>query len=196
MNLGRPINLYWAKKNIIAYRSGGQYDDDMNALTAQWWAYFKGRAVGPNDTVVFDIDDTVLSSYPEMVSLDFAYIAKFDQEFQEAANASAIPQTQLFYNQLLEKGYKIVFLTGRREPSRPATKLNLERQKFGTYSELILRAEDEYALTAQVYKSNERAELVKKGYKIVGAIGDQWSDISGNNVGYRMKVINHCYYIA
>jgi len=38
--------------------------------------------------------------------------------------------------------------------------------------------------------------LATQGYNIVGAIGDQFSDITGNNVGYAMKVINYCYIIV
>lgn len=63
MNVSLPINLEVAKDAVISYMGSGKYDDDMNALTETWWAYFSKRPAGLNDMVIFDIDDTVLSSY-------------------------------------------------------------------------------------------------------------------------------------
>ena len=51
--------------------------------------------------------------------------------------------------------------------------------------------------TALVYKSNARKKLEKSGYRIVGNIGDQWSDILGTNVGNRtFKLPNPIYYVS
>ncbi|KAG7997671.1 hypothetical protein I3843_01G221900 [Carya illinoinensis] len=51
--------------------------------------------------------------------------------------------------------------------------------------------------TAVVYKSSERRNLVKKGYRIVGNIGDQWSDLLGHHVGNRtFKLPDPMYYIS
>lgn len=48
-----------------------------------------------------------------------------------------------------------------------------------------------------MYKSAKRAELVKAGYRIVGNIGDQWSDVLGEFVGWRtFKLPDPMYYIA
>jgi len=40
LDLGRPTNLYWAKKSIEVYMdpASGQFDEDMNALSSQWFA--------------------------------------------------------------------------------------------------------------------------------------------------------------
>ena len=43
----------------------------MNAAVQKWNAYFKGRKAGDKDAVIFDIDDTVLSTYPKMREMDF-----------------------------------------------------------------------------------------------------------------------------
>ena len=51
--------------------------------------------------------------------------------------------------------------------------------------------------TAVAYKSNERKKLEQSGYRIVGNIGDQWSDILGTNVGNRtFKLPDPMYYIS
>lgn len=52
-------------------------------------------------------------------------------------------------------------------------------------------------LTAMQYKTRERTKLVKEGYRILGNMGDQWSDVLGHNVGKRtFKLPNPMFYIA
>lgn len=47
------------------------------------------------------------------------------------------------------------------------------------------------------YKSEKRTDLVEQGYRIVGNIGDQWSDLLGENVGLRtFKMPDPMYYIS
>lgn len=176
--------------------SSGLYDDDLSKLTSQWFTTFKLAAPGPNDTVIFDVDDTVLSNYEEMQRSDFGYIPKFWDEWVLSENATAIPQTRQFYQSLLAEGYKVIFLTGRRDLMYNATAANLEKQGFYEYEMIITRDPHEYALTAYDFKSRRRAALAKQGWNIVGSIGDQLSDIDGNFAGLRMKVPNYCYFVA
>uniref|UniRef100_M1DPV0 Acid phosphatase 1 n=1 Tax=Solanum tuberosum TaxID=4113 RepID=M1DPV0_SOLTU len=50
--------------------------------------------------------------------------------------------------------------------------------------------------SAVEYKSSKRMEWVKDGYRI-GNIGDQWTDLIGENVGARtFKVPNPMYYVG
>ena len=47
------------------------------------------------------------------------------------------------------------------------------------------------------YKSVERQKLVDAGYRIVGNMGDQWSDLVGAPEGDRtFKVPDPMYYVA
>lgn len=51
--------------------------------------------------------------------------------------------------------------------------------------------------TAVEYKSKERKKLEEVGYRILGNMGDQWSDLMGTNVGKRtFKVPDPMYYIG
>ncbi|KAL6006047.1 hypothetical protein ACLOJK_040092 [Asimina triloba] len=51
--------------------------------------------------------------------------------------------------------------------------------------------------TAVVYKSGKRKQLEGEGYRILGNMGDQWSDILGTNAGQRtFKVPDPMYYIS
>nr|POE55347.1 acid phosphatase 1 [Quercus suber] len=55
----------------------------------------------------------------------------------------------------------------------------------------------ESSTTALVYKSTQRAALEAEGYRILGNMGDQWSDLFGTNVGNRtFKVPDPMYYIS
>ncbi|KAI8544521.1 hypothetical protein RHMOL_Rhmol08G0303800 [Rhododendron molle] len=61
----------------------------------------------------------------------------------------------------------------------------------------VHRATLESGSTALVYKSAKRKELVEAGYRILGNIGDQWSDLFGTYVGNRtFKVPDPMYYIS
>jgi len=47
------------------------------------------------------------------------------------------------------------------------------------------------------YKSGERQKLVDAGYRIVGNMGDQWSDLVGGPEGeHTFKVPDPMYYVA
>lgn len=51
--------------------------------------------------------------------------------------------------------------------------------------------------TALAIKSSKRKELEAQGYNILGNMGDQWSDILGNNAGQRtFKLPDPMYYIS
>ena len=48
-----------------------------------------------------------------------------------------------------------------------------------------------------VFKSGERKKLEENGYRIIGNIGDQWSDLLGTNTGNRtFKLPDPMYYIS
>lgn len=51
---------------------------------------------------------------------------------------------------------------------------------------------------AVVYKSSKRKQIEEvEGYRIMGNIGDQWSDLMGTNAGNRtFKLPDPMYYIG
>jgi len=109
------------------------------------------------------------------------------------ANASAIPATRDFYQQLLVLGYKLLFLTGRNETLKNATENNLSFAGFHGYNRLVLRPPSDFRKAA-IFKSDARRILTQE-FNIVGCIGDQISDCVGGYTGYKMKVPNYCYII-
>jgi len=197
LKLGRPINLRAAKQAIKKYHQSGEYDSDLNHLTSQWTTYFTNLTAGTNDIVVFDIDDTVLSSWSEMMINDFAYIPKLFFDWINASKATAIPQTVNFFNFLRGKGFKLFFVTGRQEADRAPTERNLSQESITNYTRMIMRNSTNAGQTAAVFKAKVRQELVVvEKFHIVGTIGDQLSDMYGDYCGYRMKVPNFCYFIS
>ena len=89
----------------------------------------------------------------------------------------------------------IVFLTGRKEPQRPATERALREAGFGEWTELILRGPDESELEAGEFKSGRRAKLEAAGYVIALTVGDQASDLSGGHSEATLLMPNPFYMV-
>jgi hypothetical protein len=194
-------NLGNEKTIIKQYYSGGQYSRDLDDVTGVWTDHFHNQLPLSGDkiknTVVFDLDETVLWNMQVIFDSDFGFIAKEWDPWVQSANATCIAQTCALYQYLVKNNYNIVFITGRHEHQREATELNLKRVGLTTYDTLILRSSDEDKLTATQYKSGHRRRLTEeKGYVFVGCAGDQLSDCNGGFAGYAMKVPNYAYFIA
>ncbi|TKY64434.1 Stem 28 kDa glycoprotein [Spatholobus suberectus] len=87
---------------------------------------------------------------------------------------------------------------GRRVGQRDVTAANLKRAGYRKWEKLIVKDPLVCAgKTAVTYKSAERKKLEESGYRIVGNIGDQWSDILGTNIGFRtFKLPDPMYYLS
>lgn len=145
---------------------------------------------------VFDIDETSLSGYAEMLSVGFGYVPKLNHDWIMNASAPAIPQTLALYQQLQGAGYKVAFLTGRHASEHDATAQNLQNVGYTNFETLITRLPSEEGLNATYYKSVRRTILVEQeGYNIVGCIGDQWSDLHGPYTGFKVKIPNYIYFL-
>ncbi|XP_028778950.1 stem 28 kDa glycoprotein [Neltuma alba] len=185
------------------YMLGQHYRDDSKAVNRE--AYFYARSLAlPRDgrnIWIFDIDETSLSNLPYFVQNGFGALPYNETEFYEFLGkgvSPALPETRKLYNKLLNLGIKIVFLTGRTTDLTTATVANLKKAGYHTWHKLILKDTTEHGdSTAVVYKSAEREKLVKQGYRIVGNIGDQWSDILGTHTGRRtFKLPDPVYYVS
>ncbi|KAL6335770.1 hypothetical protein AAG906_039533 [Vitis piasezkii] len=189
------------KSYVGHYMLGTQYRDDSRLVVYEAIAYAESlKLVGDGkDVWVFDIDETTLSNLPYYVDNGLGtgkYNATLFNSWVLQAKAPALPESLKLYKKLLSLGIKVVFLTGRGGSQRNATVTNLKNEGFLTWEKLILRGSLETG-TALVYKSNKRKMLEQNGYRIVGNIGDQWSDILGTNTGYRtFKLPDPMYYVA
>lgn len=190
------VNLSVAKEQVEDYYEDGKYDQDLDTIADKTRKYLSSLRVKPHSLVIFDIDDTVLLDYDKEKSISFGYIPKLSHDWILQANAPAIPQIKELYDYVIQRGFRVVFLTGRKHDEYDATIENLKKEGFTTFDKLIVRQPHELKMSAKEYKTQRRKELEQQGYSIVACIGDQWSDLYGGHAGYKVKVPNFKYRIA
>jgi acid phosphatase len=177
----------------------GCYAKDLDLQANRAVAFLRERAARRAKqeklAVVLDIDETTLSNYAEMLKEDFEFDGNVFDAWVKTAAAPAIPGTLRLYKEAQRLGVSVFFLTGRGEAERAATEQNLRAQGFEGWQELIMRKAGQSPL-AIVYKPTERAGIVAKGYTIVLNVGDQWSDLKGDQEAeYSVKYPDPYYFI-
>ncbi|OMO98981.1 Acid phosphatase (Class B) [Corchorus capsularis] len=184
------------------YMLGHQYRLDSKAVTNEALLFAQTLKL-PKDgknVWVFDVDETSLSNLPYYAHHGFGvepFNATLFNKWVMEGKAPALPESLKLYSKLLSLGIKAVFITGRSEDQRSATATNLKKAGYRTWEKLILKQPSESGTTAVVYKSNARKKLEENGYRIIGNIGDQWSDLLGTNTGNRtFKLPDPMYYIS
>ncbi len=190
-----PVNLGVAKEEVIKYYDSGMFDAAVNRTADNAISSFKNIKLTGNDAVVFDIDETALSNYDYSKENDFGYVPDLWDKWIDEAKAPAIKGVKHLYDYLISRGFKIVFITGRKEYQYKATYKNLVNAGYTKFDTLIVRLPSEYNLTALEYKSAQRTALVNHGYKIAGDVGDQYSDLEGPYHGITVKIPNYQYII-
>ncbi|KAH7565338.1 hypothetical protein JRO89_XS09G0190300 [Xanthoceras sorbifolium] len=184
------------------YMLGQQYRDDSKVVADQALLHTNSiNLAGDGKEIwVFDVDETTLSNLPYYATHGFGttpYNSTAFNEWVEEGKAPALPESLALYKNLLSLGIKIVFLTGRLEDQRNATAANLKNVGYHTWEKLILKDSSYSGKTAVAYKSSERKKLEEDGYRIIGNMGDQWSDLLGTNTGNRtFKLPDPMYYIS
>ena len=189
------INLDTAKHLVQNYYESGRFDAECKTVFNAATAKIDTVSVEKNSAVVFDIDETALSNYNHTKKIGFGFVLSLWNSWLLKADAPAIPPTKKYYDLLIKKGFRIIFITGRYEETKEATIKNLSNVGYTKYDTLILRRDDERNIPAAEFKAQKRAELVKLGYKIVACVGDQWSDLVGGNSGIKIKLPNYLYII-
>jgi acid phosphatase len=187
------INLGEAKNIVQTYYESGEFDLECSKIIDDAISYFNKKKMSEKSVVVFDIDETALSNYQYTKEIGFGYINKSWNEWQQKAKAPAIKNTKRFYDYLISKNVRVVFLTGREAEAREATQRNLIEQGYTKFDTLIVRSEVERNLSAASFKLQKRNELVRNGYDIIASVGDQSSDFTGGNTGYEIKLPNYLY---
>ena len=189
------VNLTFVKDAIINYHESGRYDKDVTEAIEKAKKEFDKITPSKNSVVIFDVDATALSDYKFNKEWDFGYIAKDYDTWIDSANATAVPGVLDFYNYLINRGFKIIFITGRKDFQYDVTIKNLKAVGFTTFDTLIVKDKNNYETIASIYKPKKREQLVAKGYKIEGTLGDQWSDLNGPYHGIQIKIPNYQYFM-
>ncbi len=188
-------NLSSVKEEIISYYESGGYSKETEDVIDNAINKFKSIKAGDSAAVVFDIDDTALSYYELDKKNSFGYVPKLWDKWVDDKTVPAIPQVKKFYDFLIARGFRIIFLSGRKDYNYAGTIRNLDSAGYTNFDTLIVRNKDEYDLDALNFKSSKREKLTAKGYKIVGTVGDQWSDLRGPDHGIQVKIPNYIYSI-
>lgn len=188
-------NLDNAKQEVARYYESGEYERELIDIVNDAKVKFSQLKAVPNSVVIFDIDETTLNNYTEIKRIGFGYESKLWDAWINRAEAPAIPQVKDLYNFLLQKGFKIIFITGKKEYHYDATLKNMLAAGYTSFDTIITRNKEEFSLKSAEFKLKKRKELTDKGYSIVGCVGDQFSDCAGGNCGIIVKLPNYLYLV-
>lgn len=189
------VNLEAAKDEVTKYYESGQYSQELIEIINVAKEQFSKIEVTPNSVVVLDIDETALDNYEAIKRIGFGYERGYWDEWLEKAEAPSIPQVKGLYDFLIERGFKIVFITGKKDYQYTATFKNMIAAGYTKFDTIITRNKDEYKMKSVLYKAEKRKELVEKGFIIAGCIGDQLTDCTGENCGIVVKLPNYLYLV-
>jgi acid phosphatase len=189
-----PANLDVLKQEIAVYVDSGKYQEDIATVAAEAMAWLRERAArgGKRLTVVCDLDETLLSNWSHMKEMGFVYVPDAWRAWVQAARAPAIAPVREVYREARRLGLDVIFLTGRPERERAATRKNLEAIGCGDYVALMCKPDDSHD-TAAGFKSATRARLEADGRVIIANIGDQLSDLAGGHAEKIFKLPNPFY---
>ena len=195
-------NLSVVKQQLIQYHDSGQYMQDINAQVAQAMTYVQQRVADNNIlaqpkklAIVFDIDETILSNYPDMFNMNFGGTLKAMTDAEAKASDPAIAPTVSLYQYAQKNNIAVFFVTGRKEFLRPSTIKNLQKTGLGIWTGLYMKPNNYAQASVVPYKSGARAKIVAMGYDIILNIGDQNSDLAGGYADKDIKLSNPYYLI-
>ena len=192
----KPHNLTERKEFLTKYYDSGCFEKEVEKVVNSAIRRYEHRVCcGAQSAVVFDVDDTLLWSYPESKKIEYGFIPKLFHEWVISADQPAVPHVKRLYDFFVKKGCKIIVLTGRRYDEVDATVKNLAKIGVTKIDVLIARSAEEAKLSAAEYKSKHRAELEKQGYRIIAGVGDQESDFTGGCCQFPVKIPNYVYTI-
>ncbi|CAL5096731.1 unnamed protein product [Urochloa decumbens] len=188
---------------VSDYMFGDRFRQDCAVAAREAAAYAETLELAGDgrEAWVFDVDDTALTNLPYYADTGFGaqpYNATYFDEYVANATAPPLPEVLELYEKLLALGIKVVFITGRHDYQREPTVKNLRSAGYHTWEKLVLKPSSLRLGSSVVpYKSGERQKLVDAGYRIVGNMGDQWSDLVGAPEGDRtFKVPDPMYYVG
>jgi hypothetical protein len=193
-------NLTDIKTELKEYATSGTYERDLEAMVARASTCMLDAVAGAErPALVLDIDETALSNYDWMVSVDFLRDSPLLTDlFTEHANTSAIPAiapTLELYRTAREHDIAVFFITGRAERLRAVTEANLKNVGYTDFAGASFNSPDYKDKSIVPFKSQARADIEQDGYTIIANVGDQDSDLEGGHGGCPHKLPDPYYFI-
>ena len=189
----KPENLTIARKDVKEYYESGRFYTEVEDVVKEAEKEFDKIKIKNNSAVVFDVDETALDNYALAKSMGFGYVYKMNKEWNAEMKSPALKPVKELYDYLLERGVHIIFLTGRNFTEYEATYQNLKNVGYTVFDTLITQIGDETKMKSRDFKSSKRVFLTNEGYDIIGTVGDQWSDLRGEDHGIQVKIPNYLY---
>ena len=192
-----PIpNLHTVETAITSYYESGRHDADVAEVARHLEiAVDSVRRQTIKPAVIFDIDDTALSTFPYERSHQFGFDAASWTRWERADRFPAIGPTLHLALHLHAEGVAVFFVTGRRTPERDVTLRELASAGYPNPTGLYLRPLNDHDRSVIPFKSSARALIESHGYHILASIGDQWSDLLGGHASRLYKLPNPMYYL-
>ncbi len=158
-----------------------------------------------NRAIVFDVDDTTLSTYRYESLHDFGYDPVVNNDYIQNIGMPGVFGMAAVADLAVKKGYTVYYLTGRPETQRGATLRDLTAAGYPGVDtgHLFMRNKTappaylpcEPTCTTIQYKSLTRKYIDTTGVRITIDVGDQYSDLKGGYAGRTFKVPNPMYYL-
>lgn len=180
---------------IEQYYDSGTWRRDADAVARRAIDYLRGRLRAARDprrlVVVFDVDDTALSTYDCMKAGSFT-------DGRRTACVILTPHPAIdgslkLFRFAQRRKVSIAFVTGRPDFVRTVTLDQLTRAGFRGRYELLLRPEADKRASVVPFKSSARRSLQRGGRRVVLNIGDQASDLAGGFAQRTFKLPNPMY---
>jgi predicted secreted acid phosphatase len=188
-------NLDIVKDRIAVYYEQGQYEAELKKVIDSAFVFVNTHHVQEKDAVVFDIDETALSNYSHIKEVGFGYIPSLWNDWIKEEKATRIEPVYKLYKAAVEKGFRIIFITGRNDSQYIPTYNNLLAQGYTTFDTLITKPMTHNYLSSAEYKADKRSALTARGYRFILCVGDQFSDCEISNYGIKIKLPNFLYFV-
>lgn len=194
-------NLSDIKTELKAYHDSGQYVEDVAELTEDAEAcLLLARDGVAKPALVLDIDETALSNYDWMVSVDFLrnspMLSSLFAEQAAKEDTPALAPTLKLYRAARRSGVTVFFITGRSTALQKVTESNLRKVGYTEFGPSTFAPPNAPPAPSVVpYKSGARAKIEQQGYTIIANVGDQNSDLEGGHGECQHKLPNPYYYI-
>jgi acid phosphatase len=191
------IGIQEAKDAVAVHYVSGRYELEVARVASRIREHVEERlaaGVQGRPAVVFDIDDTLLSSFEVLRRQDFALNACGREALIEAVLAYQLPAIKPMRELYVELYRKVsVFIVSdRNEGLRIPSMENLVRAGFPGWHGFFMPASDART-TAAEFKAQVRKGLVEQGYVILANVGDQDSDFAGGHSEADFRVPNYLY---
>ncbi len=183
------------KASVIQYVEGGRYEADLRREARKAIEYLEYNLVDqvPNAAIVFDVDDTLLSTYEYQRRVDFGFWGPEFEAWRKEADAPALVPIRDLYRFALDHKMKVFFVTGRREAWREVTEKNLRAVGYTTYEKLFMKPDNYNERSVAPFKAGCRMDIVQEGYRIMLNVGDQQSDLERGLAEHTVKLPNPFY---